>query len=54
MNPRQKLRKPIHEPHDLVVRGAHDPLTARLVQLAGFDAVYLTGGGYSRANGFPD
>jgi len=29
-------------------------LTARLVQLAGFEAVYLTGGGYSRANGYPD
>ncbi len=54
MNPRQKLRKLIDEPRYLVVPGAYDPLTARLVQLAGFDAVYLTGGGYSRANGFPD
>src|SRR3982751_5808880 len=25
-----------------------------MVQLAGFQAVYLTGGGYSRANGYPD
>jgi 2-methylisocitrate lyase-like PEP mutase family enzyme len=38
----------------VIVPGAYDPLTARLVQLAGFDAVYLTGGGYSRANGLPD
>jgi 2-methylisocitrate lyase-like PEP mutase family enzyme len=37
-----------------MVPGAYDPLTARLVELAGFDAVYLTGGGYSRANGMPD
>ena len=34
--------------------GAYDTLTARLVEQAGFDAVYLTGGGYSRANGYPD
>jgi 2-methylisocitrate lyase-like PEP mutase family enzyme len=38
----------------VIVPGAYDPLTARLVQLAGFEAVYLTGGGYSRANGLPD
>ena len=37
-----------------MVPGAYDTLTARLVQVAGFDAVYLTGGGYSRANGYPD
>jgi 2-methylisocitrate lyase-like PEP mutase family enzyme len=34
--------------------GAYDTLTARLVEAAGFEAVYLTGGGYSRANGYPD
>ena len=33
--------------------GAYDTLTARLVQLAGFEAVYLTGGGYSRATAIP-
>jgi 2-methylisocitrate lyase-like PEP mutase family enzyme len=37
-----------------MVPGAYDTLTARLVEQAGFDAVYLTGGGYSRANGYPD
>jgi 2-methylisocitrate lyase-like PEP mutase family enzyme len=37
-----------------VVPGAYDTLTARLVEQAGFAAVYLTGGGYSRANGYPD
>ena len=37
-----------------MVPGAYDTLTARLVQVAGFEAVYLTGGGYSRANGYPD
>jgi len=37
-----------------MVPGAHDTLTARLVEQAGFAAVYLTGGGYSRASGYPD
>jgi 2-methylisocitrate lyase-like PEP mutase family enzyme len=37
-----------------IVPGAYDTLTARLVEAAGFAAVYLTGGGYSRASGYPD
>src|SRR2546425_1600870 len=37
-----------------MVPGAYDTLTARLVEAAGFAAVYLTGGGYSRASGYPD
>ena len=54
MNPRKKLRALLAKPGYVVVPGAYDTLNARLVQLAGFDAVYLTGGGYSRANGYPD
>ena len=54
MNPRQKLRQLISAPGYVIAPGAYDTLTARLVQLAGFEAVYLTGGGYSRANGYPD
>ena len=54
MSPRQRVRTLITGPRYTIVPGAYDPLTARLVQLAGFDAVYLTGGGYSRANGYPD
>lgn len=53
-NVRQRLRQLIAMPRYALVPGAHDALTARLVQAAGFPAVYLTGGGYSRANGFPD
>jgi 2-methylisocitrate lyase-like PEP mutase family enzyme len=34
--------------------GVVDPMSARLVEREGFAAVYLTGGGYSRAQGFPD
>ena len=54
MNSRKKLRELVNGNRYIIVPGAYDPLTARLVQLAGFDAVYLTGGGYSRANGLPD
>lgn len=54
MKPRQKLRQIIDGGRYVMVPGAYDPLTARLVQTAGFEAVYLTGGGYSRANGLPD
>lgn len=54
MNPRQKLKQLVSTPRYMIAPGAHDTLTARLVQLAGFEAVYLTGGGYSRASGFPD
>ncbi len=34
--------------------GAYDPISAMLVEQAGYEAVYLTGGGFSRANGRPD
>jgi 2-methylisocitrate lyase-like PEP mutase family enzyme len=54
MTPRKKLRELLSRTSYTVVPGAYDTLTARLVQLAKFEAVYLTGGGYSRAHGFPD
>jgi len=54
MNPRKALCRLIAGTGYTMVPGAHDTLTARLVEQAGFDAVYLTGGGYSRASGYPD
>ena len=54
MNPRKALRALVEQPRYTIIPGAFDALSARLAQLAGFDAVYLTGGGYSRACGFPD
>src|SRR3979411_2141964 len=54
MTPRQALRRPIGQNRETMVPGAYDTLTARLVEAAGFTAVYLTGGGYSRACGYPD
>src|SRR5437764_15070346 len=54
MTPRQRMRALVTGRGYTMAPGAYDTLTARLVEQAGFDAVYLTGGGYSRANGYPD
>ncbi len=54
MTMRRQMRQLIGRVGYTMVPGAYDPLTARLVEQAGFEAVYLTGGGYSRANGYPD
>lgn len=54
MTPRKKLRALLAKQAYTIVPGSYDVLTARLIQIAGFEAVYLTGGGYSRSNGYPD
>src|SRR5712671_2926224 len=54
MTPRQTMRALAARHGYTMAPGAYDTLTARLVEQAGFEAVYLTGGGYSRANGYPD
>ena len=54
MNARKQLRALLAKQAYTIVPGSFDVLTARLIQLAGFEAVYLTGGGYSRSNGYPD
>ena len=38
----------------VVAPGAYDAIGARLIQQAGFDAVYMTGAGTSAAHGYPD
>ena len=54
MTPRHTMRSLIARRGYTMAPGAYDTLTARLVEQAGFEAIYLTGGGYSRANGYPD
>ena len=54
MNVRKKFRELIIGQGYTIVPGAYDPLTARLVQLAGFEAVYISGGGVARSQGYPD
>ncbi len=53
-SPRKKLRNLLAGGTYTIVPGSYDVLTARLIEIAGFEAVYLTGGGYSRSNGYPD
>jgi 2,3-dimethylmalate lyase len=43
--PRSRLRELLAAPAPLVAPGAYDALSARLVEQAGFDAVYMTGFG---------
>jgi 2-methylisocitrate lyase-like PEP mutase family enzyme len=49
-----RLRQLLARPQMLVVPGAYDAIGARQIEQAGFDAVYMTGGGTSMASGFPD
>ncbi len=43
--PRSRLRELLAGPRPLVAPGAYDALSARLIEQAGFDAVYMTGFG---------
>lgn len=53
--PRARLRELLAAPELLVAPGAYDALSARLVEQAGFEAVYLTGFGASASRiGRPD
>jgi len=47
VRPTARLRELLARPEPLVAAGAYDALSARLVEAAGFDAVYLTGFGAS-------
>lgn len=51
---RTALREQIAAGHLLVAPGAYDGISARLVEQAGFEAIYMTGAGTSAAHGFPD
>ena len=44
-SPRRRLRELLAAPQPVVAPGAYDALSARLVEQAGFDAVYMTGFG---------
>ncbi|MBI4522223.1 MAG: isocitrate lyase/PEP mutase family protein [Deltaproteobacteria bacterium] len=54
MNPRKKLKEFLARKQLLVAPGAFDGLSARLVEEAGFEAVYLSGGAVARSMGVPD
>lgn len=54
MKPTQKLRQALAAGTTLVAPGAYDGMSARLVAMAGFEAVYASGGAIARAAGYPD
>src|ERR1700689_5592747 len=49
-----RLRQLLIQPEMVVAPGAYDGITARLIEQAGFSAVYMTGAGTSLSRGFPD
>ena len=54
MNARQTLKQLLQRNKLLVAPGCFDGLSARLVQEAGFEAAYLSGGAVARSMGIPD
>jgi 2,3-dimethylmalate lyase len=55
MSVRRTLRRLVEQKNGLVVPGAYDGVSARLVERAGFPAVYMTGYGTSASRlGLPD
>ena len=54
MSPRQTLKKLLQRGKLLVAPGCFDGLSARLVEEAGFEAAYLSGGAVARSMGIPD
>jgi len=54
MNSRQTLKQLLKRAKLLVAPGCFDGLSARLVEAAGFEAAYLSGGAVARSMGIPD
>src|SRR5260370_18127392 len=54
MKPTARLGELLGQPGIVTAPGAYDGITARLIEQAGFSAVYMTGAGTSLARGFPD
>ncbi len=54
MTKARQLRELLANNAPVVAPGAYDGISARLVEQAGFSAVYATGGGIARGNGIPD
>ena len=54
MNSSVSLRQLLKSPGLVIAPGAYDAIGARLIEQAGFAAVYMTGAGTSAARGYPD
>lgn len=53
-SPGRILREKLIGEDILLLPGAHDALTAKLIEAAGFEAVYATGAGAAAVRGLPD
>ena len=49
-----RLRQLIAGPEILLAPGAYDGITARLIEQAGYSALYMTGAGTAASFGLPD
>ena len=54
MTPAARFRELMQRDGMIVAPGAYDCITARLIERAGFDAVYMTGAGTAATLGYPD
>ena len=54
MSQAASLREMIARPGMIVAPGFYDGISARLGRMAGFEALYATGGGIARSTGVPD
>lgn len=54
MKPSTRLRQLMAQSAPVVAPGAYDGLSARMIERAGFPAVYASGGAIARATGLPD
>src|SRR3989304_3745419 len=54
MTSRRKLKRLLARRQLLIAPGVFDGLSARLVEEAGFEAIYLSGGAVARSMGVPD
>lgn len=54
MKPTQKLRQFINSKQAVIAPGVFDGMSSRLVERAGFDLVYASGGAIARSAGVPD
>lgn len=54
MTKARQLRELIGEDGLLTAPGAYDCITARMIEQAGFRAVYMTGAGTAAMLGYPD
>src|ERR1700681_1416257 len=54
MTQASRFRALLHQERMVVAPGAYDCITAKLIEQAGFSAVYMTGAGTAATLGYPD